>query len=480
MQLVLNFPVASHGVGQEFSIRRQAARVEASLHTDGDYTPQFLLKHMGKDLRLALASAGTAPLPQTQALMKPYQTAIERGLGDDNFADLRVNRQAQRLSPNSFCWRETPKIAYSGRVRLRILDKYLLREFAWPLIYSFDAFLLLFVVHDLLENLSEFLRQHARIGMILRYYLIVLPEPIVFILPLAVLLGVLFCLSMLGRHNELLAMRASGVSIWRLGLPFFVVGAIASAAAFGVSEKFVPQSRERAESLQRQMRGLPAVLKRQNFFFSNSQDRRDWYAREFDPEQNVMEDVAFYVRTSDGKPVMDMFARRAVWTEKRWRFEDARLVQPPAADVYVAATNFPFITETPLPRDDLDGTATVRTFAAIHGTRVATGALPRRNARPVRDAVDMSDRDRARRAARHAGEPARADDGSRAGAGQRGGVLHSDAVVVATRPWRSRAAGDGRLVTKRHLRHDRSDIIVARPLTPRRLTLKANSDRFRM
>ncbi len=347
MQLVLNFPVASHGVGQEFSIRRQAARVEASLHTDGDYTPQFLLKHMGKDLRLALASAGTAPLPQTQALMKPYQTAIERGLGDDNFADLRVNRQAQRLSPNSFCWRETPKIAYSGRVRLRILDKYLLREFAWPLIYSFDAFLLLFVVHDLLENLSEFLRQHARIGMILRYYLIVLPEPIVFILPLAVLLGVLFCLSMLGRHNELLAMRASGVSIWRLGLPFFVVGAIASAAAFGVSEKFVPQSRERAESLQRQMRGLPAVLKRQNFFFSNSQDRRDWYAREFDPEQNVMEDVAFYVRTSDGKPVMDMFARRAVWTEKRWRFEDARLVQPPAADVYVAATNFPFITETP-------------------------------------------------------------------------------------------------------------------------------------
>lgn len=232
-------------------------------------------------------------------------------------------------------------------MRLRILDKYLLREFAWPLIYSFDAFLLLFVVHDLLENLGEFLRQHARIGMILRYYLIVLPEPIVFILPLAVLLGVLFCLSMLGRHNELLAMRASGVSIWRLGLPFFVAGAIASAASFGVSESFVPQSRERAESLKRQMRGQPATLKRQNFFFSNPQQHRDWYAREFDPEQNVMEDVAFYLRTADGKPLMDVFARRAVWTGDQWRFEDARIVHPPAPDVFVAATNFPSVNEPP-------------------------------------------------------------------------------------------------------------------------------------
>jgi len=232
-------------------------------------------------------------------------------------------------------------------VRLRILDKYLLREFAWPLLYSFDAFLLLFVVHDLLENLGEFLRQHARVGMILRYYLIVLPEPIVLILPLAVLLGILFCLSMLGRHNELLAMRASGVSIWRLGLPFFVVGVIASVASFGVSESFVPQSRERAESLKRQMRGQPPTRKLQNFFFSNAEEHRDWYAREFDPEQNVMDDVAFYVRTPDGKPLMDLFARRAVWDANQWRFEDARIVHPPAPDAYVAATNFPFATETP-------------------------------------------------------------------------------------------------------------------------------------
>ncbi|MCX7887232.1 MAG: LptF/LptG family permease, partial [Verrucomicrobiae bacterium] len=232
-------------------------------------------------------------------------------------------------------------------MRIRILDRYLLREFLWPLLWSFDAFLLLFIVHDLLENLGDFLKHRAGAGMILRYYLIVLPEPLVLILPLTVLLGVLFCLSMLGRHNELIAMRASGLSVERLALPFFVAGTLASGVSFALGDRFVPRSRERAVALQREMSGQPTTRKLQKFFFSNPQQRRDWYAAEFDPDQNAMRDVAFYQRSADGKPELDVFARRAVWLDDQWRFEDVRIVQPQAPDIFVAATNFPFLTETP-------------------------------------------------------------------------------------------------------------------------------------
>ena len=195
---------------------------------------------------------------------------------------------------------------------MRILDKYLLREFAWPFLYSFDAFLLLFIVNDLLDNLGDFLRQGASLGTILRYYLIFLPEPIVLILPVALLLGVLFCLSMLGKHNELLAMRAGGVSLWRLALPFVVVSATASAVSFGVNELFVPQSRARADALERQIQGQRAQPVRANFFFTNPEQRRDWYARQFDPVDNVLLDMAIYMREPDGRPKMDVFARLAV------------------------------------------------------------------------------------------------------------------------------------------------------------------------
>jgi len=54
----------------------------------GDWAPQFSLKHMGKDLRLALESAGQQPLPQLRALVKLYETGLARGWGDDDFTGL--------------------------------------------------------------------------------------------------------------------------------------------------------------------------------------------------------------------------------------------------------------------------------------------------------------------------------------------------------------------------------------------------------
>jgi 3-hydroxyisobutyrate dehydrogenase-like beta-hydroxyacid dehydrogenase len=60
---------------------------EPKLRT-ADYSPQFSVKHMGKDIRLALESAGDLPLPQTQAVMKLYAAALDRGWGDDDFISL--------------------------------------------------------------------------------------------------------------------------------------------------------------------------------------------------------------------------------------------------------------------------------------------------------------------------------------------------------------------------------------------------------
>jgi 3-hydroxyisobutyrate dehydrogenase-like beta-hydroxyacid dehydrogenase len=52
---------------------------EAKLRS-ADYAPQFSLKHMGKDLRLAVeTAAGNVPLPQTEALVKLYQAGFDRG-----------------------------------------------------------------------------------------------------------------------------------------------------------------------------------------------------------------------------------------------------------------------------------------------------------------------------------------------------------------------------------------------------------------
>jgi len=53
-----------------------------------DYSPQFSLKHLDKDLRLALETAGDLDLPITRALKSLYAKGMESGLAEDDFSGL--------------------------------------------------------------------------------------------------------------------------------------------------------------------------------------------------------------------------------------------------------------------------------------------------------------------------------------------------------------------------------------------------------
>jgi 3-hydroxyisobutyrate dehydrogenase-like beta-hydroxyacid dehydrogenase len=61
-----------------------AALKEPKLRTE-DYAPQFSLKHMAKDLRLALEMAAGMPLPETREALKIYQAGLDRGWSEEDF-----------------------------------------------------------------------------------------------------------------------------------------------------------------------------------------------------------------------------------------------------------------------------------------------------------------------------------------------------------------------------------------------------------
>jgi lipopolysaccharide export system permease protein len=233
---------------------------------------------------------------------------------------------------------------------VRIIDKYLLREFAVPLVYCLDAFLMLFIVLDLLDNLSDFLQYHAKIGQILHYYLIILPEAAVTILPMSLLLAVLFCLSNLGKNNEIIALRASGISVLRLATPLLGVGVLATGVVFFVGETFVPQSRDKANAFKSELRGRGSKSEIDNFFFANTNERRDWFARRFKTRQRLLETVEVHQRTADNKPLLDVFADSAVWSNGLWRFQQVDGYDYSHGQEtfwHVPETNFPALTETP-------------------------------------------------------------------------------------------------------------------------------------
>ena len=132
---------------------------------------------------------------------------------------------------------------------MRLLDRYLLRELLVPLGYCLCGFLLLWITSDLFVKLGEFQRKGLVARDIAEYYLVILPEFLVLVLPIALLLALLYALTNHARHQEITAIRAAGVSLWRLSLPYFGVGLLASLALFAANEFWVPTSDERAKAI---------------------------------------------------------------------------------------------------------------------------------------------------------------------------------------------------------------------------------------
>ena len=136
---------------------------------------------------------------------------------------------------------------------MRIIDRYLLRGFLDSLFYCLVLFFVLFVVIDVFNNLDEFLKHGVSLRIIISYYLYSLPAIFVQVVPVAVLVAILYMLGNLNRHNEILALKASGISAFHILAPYLFMGVLISFGVFLMSEKVVPHTAVTSASI---MEGL--------------------------------------------------------------------------------------------------------------------------------------------------------------------------------------------------------------------------------
>jgi lipopolysaccharide export system permease protein len=132
---------------------------------------------------------------------------------------------------------------------MRLLDRYLLRELCVPLIYCLAGFLIFWISFELFDDLEDFQSAHLPAVDVARYYMVKTPELLVTVLPVALLLALLFSLTNHGRHNEIIAMRAAGLSLIRISIPYLGVGLLLSGCLFYLNEALAPDSAQRAQAI---------------------------------------------------------------------------------------------------------------------------------------------------------------------------------------------------------------------------------------
>ena len=105
---------------------------------------------------------------------------------------------------------------------MKILHKYIARQFLSTTIFAIVAFTILFVAINLMEELDDFLDKKVSTDVIIEYYIAYIPEIIKLITPIAVLLSSLFTTGKLTNTNEITAMKASGMSMFQYLRPIFL------------------------------------------------------------------------------------------------------------------------------------------------------------------------------------------------------------------------------------------------------------------
>ena len=132
---------------------------------------------------------------------------------------------------------------------MKILDRYVIRTFLTVLLGAIIAIVAVFIIANLTEKVEDFIDHDAPLSAPVLYYLYFAPFIAVLTLPVSMLLASLSTLGGLVRTNELLAMKASGISTYRPIRTIAVLSIFVTIGAFVVGETVVPGSNEAKEMI---------------------------------------------------------------------------------------------------------------------------------------------------------------------------------------------------------------------------------------
>jgi len=234
-----------------------------------------------------------------------------------------------------------------GSQTFQILDVYIIQGWVFYFLMLLVTFTGIYIIFDFFQLLGDVVRNHASAGLVLDYYRFLLPQVIYLMLPLSILVATLVNFGLLTKSNQITAIKAAGVSLYRISAPVLLVATLLSIGMFFLSDDFLPQTNQQQDALRNQIKGKPPQTfyrpERQWIF---GQSNRIYNYRFFDPDKNVFADLAcFEFDPKSFHLSRRIYAARAFWEApiRGWVLENGwvRDFQGDQVDKY-----FPFSVDT--------------------------------------------------------------------------------------------------------------------------------------
>jgi LPS export ABC transporter permease LptG/LPS export ABC transporter permease LptF len=300
------------------------------------YTVLLGLIGLAKDGRVKPAVAVWAPNVLFAIMAIVLLSRLERPQSGDTFGALRA--WALRL------WARLQRLTSHGNERggwgnplpqarffllPQIVDTYVLNSFVYYFAVLLGGFVFFIEIFNFFELLGDVFRNDIAMREVLEYLFFLAPKLIYDTAPVSVLVASLVTFGILAKNNEIIALKACGVSLYRLAVPVLFITLAMSGALFLFDHAVVTKANIIQDGLRNKIKGKPVQTylnpNRKWIRGSSVQTLRIFFYKHFDQEQGVLGGVQIWdVNPVEWKLTRHLLAERAHWEPslKTWIFEN--------------------------------------------------------------------------------------------------------------------------------------------------------------
>ncbi len=204
---------------------------------------------------------------------------------------------------------------------MNIIDKYVSKKFWLFFSYASAAFLCVFVIVDLVENLDRYLDKGARAVDVAYYYVFYLPYIYILTIPVATLLATVFLGGYLVKNHELVALRSAGIPTKRVGTTLLFWSILISIATFGIGEFLMPPSNMKRQEIKQTRINRKTTNNTDrtitNLFYIG-EDGGFYFFQTFSLNMRAGQNITIQYM-DNGKITRRIDAQTMKWTGEKWR-----------------------------------------------------------------------------------------------------------------------------------------------------------------
>src|SRR6266516_3548465 len=205
---------------------------------------------------------------------------------------------------------------------MRILDRYVIRNFLQVYFYCIAGFVSIWLIFDISDNISTFIDE--RIGL---------------------LLALLFTLGRMSRSNEIVSMLTAGVSLPRVLLPLIGIGLLTVAASMALNYSLAPHAELARKAFLSEARARPE-RNIEGQIFRNRTDARTWFIQNFRLGSNTFNNVQVLQQDANDNIATNYVAAHAFYRPetKTWDLENVKVVHYDQAGNITTERIYPSLT----------------------------------------------------------------------------------------------------------------------------------------